>query len=684
MTDRVAKRRKPVSETLHGVEVRDPFRWLERGARPEVRAWIDRQNRMLRRHLDAIPCRQPLAERLRCLFSVGSLESPEVTGHGRSARYFTSRRTGQQNQAVLTWRQGLQGAERVLVDVNQLAADGSYVLDWWFPSQNGRLLAFGLSRHGDERSTLHVREVDSGRDLPDMISSTRGCSLAWLPSGRGFYYTRHQNLDARSGEQSLRIRVYFHRMGSKLDSDRLLFGEDWGPSIWPTLRLSPDGRWLVVEVADGSVRSELFLVDTRDRARKPVPMVTGQPALFHVADFLEDSIYVISNEGAPRYRLFQIHTDRPARPHWKEIIPEGKDTLESARIIGGKLVATFLKNACSRVRVFSKRGKLEREVRLPGLGTVTGLHGHQASREFLFAFTSFLTPTVVLRHHLGTGKTTPWQTLESSIRCKGLSVTQVRYPSKDGTMIPMFLVGRKGGVPGPRPVLLSGYGGFNVSITPEYVTWVAPFIEQGGLYAVANLRGGGEFGESWHRAGMLESKQNVFDDFIAAAEFLLREGITSRARLAITGRSNGGLLVAAALTQRPDLYRAAVCGVPITDMIRYHRFGVSKFWVPEYGSAEDPRQFEFLHAYSPYHQVKPGVRYPATLIFTADADARVDPLHARKFAARLQSAQRGRHPILLRTESEAGHGVGMPLHRLINQHADELAFLFRELGMKLG
>jgi prolyl oligopeptidase len=375
--------------------------------------------------------------------------------------------------------------------------------------------------------------------------------------------------------------------------------------------------------------------------------------------------------------------DRPARADWKEIIPEGKDTLELARVIGGKLVAVFLKNACSRVRVFSLRGKPAHEVRLPGLGTVTGLHGHHRTRECFFAFSSFLVPTMVLRHNLGTGKTVVWQKLESSLGGKGITVTQVRYPSKDGTLIPMFLIGRKGGFQGKRPVLLSGYGGFNISLTPEYAAWVEPFIAQGGLFAVANLRGGGEFGEAWHRAGMLESKQNVFDDFIAAAEYLLRKGITSRSRLAITGRSNGGLLVAATITQRPDLFRAAVCGVPITDMIRYHRFGVAEFWVPEFGSADNPEQFRYLQAYSPYHQVKRGVTYPATLVFTAESDARVDPLHARKFAAQLQSAQGGSRPILLRTESEAGHGVGMPLHRLIEQHADELAFLFRELGMKL-
>jgi prolyl oligopeptidase len=681
MAVRVVRKHKSVRERLHGVEVRDPFRWLERGGSPEVRAWVAEQNRILRRGLDAMPSRQTLADRLRCLFSVGSLQAPEITGHGRATRCFYTRRTGQQKQAVLYWRQGLEGADRVLVDVNALAADGSLAIDWWYPSQDGRLVAYGLSRHGDEESTLHVRDVDSGHDRSDTIPWTRGCSLVWLPSRQGFYYTRHQPLDPRSGQQPLLLRVYLHRLGTDWARDRMVLGEGWGPSIWPVLRLSPDGRHLVIEVIEGSTRSDLFLIDTRHRGQRPVPLVTGRPALFHVSDVLDDKIYVLSDEAAPLYRLFQIDMDRPSREHWKEIIPQGRDTLESVRVVDGKLVAVFLKDACSRVRVFSRRGKPEGEVRLPGLGTVSGLHGHHRSREVLFAFTSFLTPTMVLRHHLGTGRTKLWQKLESSIRGKGISVTQVRYPGKDGTLIPMFLVGRK--TSGKRPVLLSGYGGFNISITPEYAAAVGPFIEQGGLFAVANLRGGGEFGESWHRAGMLESKQNVFDDFIAAAEFLLREGITTRGRLAITGRSNGGLLVAAVLTQRPDLFRAAVCGVPITDMVRYHRFGISKFWLPEYGCADDPEQFAFLHAYSPYHRVRPGVAYPAALIFTAESDTRVDPLHARKFAAHLQAAQGGRHPILLRTEGEAGHGAGKPINKLIDQHADELAFIFRELGMKL-
>jgi len=447
--------------------------------------------------------------------------------------------------------------------------------------------------------------------------------------------------------------------------------------------LSPDGRWLGIEVSDGAAQTDLFLIDTRKRgAPSPIPVVTGRPALFNLVEVLDDHLYVVSNEDAPRYRLWQVDPRRPQREHWKQIITEGQDTLEGVAAVGGKLAALYLKDASSRVRVFSSAGKLEREIKLPGLGTVTGFHGRHRAREFFFTFSSFLAPTAVMRHDLGTGRSTVWQKLDSPIDPDAFTVEQVRYPSKDGTLIPMFLVTRKGLVrDGRAPALLWGYGGFNVNITPGFVAAVGPFVEQGGVYAVANLRGGGEYGEAWHRAGMLGNKQNVFDDFIAAAEFLIREKITSRDRLAISGRSNGGLLVAAAITQRPDLFRAAICGVPATDMIRYHLFLIARLWIPEYGSAEDPEQFKYLYAYSPYHRIKDGIAYPATLVFAAESDSRVDPLHARKFVARLQAAQSGPGPILLRMEGHSGHGAGKPLGKLIEQHADEMAFLFGQFGL---
>jgi prolyl oligopeptidase len=694
MATTIPTRSEPATETIHGVKVVDPYRWLENGDGEEVRWWTAQQNRLLRQTLDAVPSRKRLADRLWALYGIGAMDAPVPKGKGRATRYFYTRREGQQNQPALYVRQGLRGVDRVLLDVNALAADGTLALDWWYPSEDGRLLAYGISASGSELSTLRVRDVDTGQDRPDVIPWTRACSLAWLPSGRGFYYTRYPAPGSvPAGQEEYQRHVFLHRLGTVASRDRRIFGEGLSTSAWTSVMLSPDGRWLGIEVADGAAKTELFLIDTRKRgAPSPIPVVTGRPALFYLVDMLDDRLYVVSNEDAPRYRLFQVDPRRPERENWKQIIAEGKDTLERVAAVGGKLAALYLKDASSRVRVFSRAGKLEREIKLPGLGTVTELHGRHQGRELFFGFTSFLTPTLVMRHDLGAGRgwrrgdlrsPVVWQKLASPIDPDAFSVEQVRYPSRDGTLIPMFLVARKGLVrDGRAPALLYGYGGFNVNLTPGFVAGIGPFVERGGVYAVANLRGGGEYGETWHSAGVLGNKQTVFDDFIAAAEFLIRERITSRDRLAITGRSNGGLLVAAVLTQRPDLFRAAICGVPLTDMVRYHRFRIARLWIPEYGSAEDPEQFKFLYAYSPYHHVRDGVAYPATLVFTAESDTRVDPLHARKFAARLQAAQSGPGPILLRMEGQAGHGAGKPLGKLIEQQADEMAFLFGQLGIE--
>lgn len=433
-------------------------------------------------------------------------------------------------------------------------------------------------------------------------------------------------------------------------------------------------------MSEGWSKTEIFLLDTEGGAI--IPVVSGRDAIFNLVDLLDDGLYVISNEDAPRYQLFRGDLRQPQREHWKLVLAQGEDILESVVVAGGKLVALYLKDASSQVRVFSHQGKLLRQLTLPGLGTVAGLVTRYDQRDVYFGFASFLVPTKVLRHDVTSGKTTLWQELTSPVDTAQFTVEQVRYPSKDGTLVPMFLVHKKDLVrDGTNPTLLYGYGGFNVNLTPSFAAWVGPFIERGGVYAVANLRGGGEYGEAWHRAGMLEHKQNVFDDFAAAAEYLTREKITAPEHLAISGRSNGGLLVAAALTQRPELFKAAVCGVPLTDMLRYHLLQIARLWIPEYGSSENAEQFPWLYAYSPYHHVKDGTAYPATLIFSAESDTRVDPMHARKFAARLQAATSSKAPILLRIEGKAGHGAGKPLGKIIAQYTDEFAFVFSELGM---
>jgi prolyl oligopeptidase len=680
-------RAENVVEKIHGVEVRDPYRWLENGESAEVKAWTDEQNRRMRERLDAVPGRQWLEERLWRWQETGSLGAPVVRGKGKTTRLFHTRRAGKQNQPVLYVRDGARGKDRVLLDVNRLAADGTLSLDWWYPSEDGALLAYGVSASGDENSTLRVREVGTGRDREDTIPHARACSLAWLPAGDGFYYTRYPAPGSvPAGEEHYHRQVYLHHLGTDPAADPRIFGEGLGFSSWPNLDLSPDGRWLAVDVSEGWSKSEIFLFDTHTHAG-PIPVVTGKSAIFNLVEVLDDRLLVVANEGAPRYQLWQIDPRKPAREHWKLVIPEGEDILESVAAASGKLVALYLQDASSRVRVFSDEGKLLREIVLPGLGTVSSLHARHDRRDVYLPFTSFLTPTKVLRHDLSTGKTVLWQELTAPVDTSQFTVEQVRYPSKDGTRVPMFLVHKKNlARDGNNPTLLYGYGGFNISLTPGFAAWVGPFIERGGVYAVANLRGGGEYGEAWHRAGMLEHKQNVFDDFAAAAEYLIREKITSSRRLAISGRSNGGLLVAATIVQHPDLFKVAVCGVPLTDMVRYHLLQIARLWIPEYGSAENPAQFPFLYAYSPYHHVKDGTAYPATLIFSAESDTRVDPMHARKFAARLQAATSGKAPILLRMEGKAGHGAGKPMAKIVEQYTDELSFLFEELGIsvKLG
>ena len=684
----VPTRTEPVIDKLHGVEVRDPYRWLENSDSAEVNAWTERQNALMRQALDGVPDRKWIDRRLWQLHEIGALGVPVSEGSGDGSRYFYTRRAGKQNQPVLYVRETLDGPDRPLVDVNLLQADGTLALDWWVPSEDAKLVAYGVSVNGDENSTLRVRDVATGKDLPDLITRARHASVAWLPDGKSFYYTRYPAKGSvPPGEEEYHRAVFHHRLGSDPDQDRKVFGEGRDLKDWPNVNISPSGRWLTIQVEQGWAKSELYLIDTRAKG-KPAPvvqtMVAGREALYQVAEVLDDRIYVISNEGAPRYRLFAVDPRRPARAQWKELVPQGPETLESVVVAGGKIAALYLKDASSRLRLFSAAGKIEREVPLPGLGTAASLSGRHTRNDLFFSFTSYLTPTIVFRHDVAGGKSEVWQKLDAPIDVAAFEVEQVRYPSKDGTTIPMFLVHRKGlARDGKNPTLLYGYGGFNISMTPGFAASVAPFIEAGGVYAVANLRGGGEYGEDWHQAGMLGKKQNVFDDFIAAGEWLVREKVTAPGRLAVSGRSNGGLLIGAAITQRPDLFRAAVCGVPLLDMVRYHKFRIAKLWIPEYGSADDAEQFKWLYSYSPYHRVKEGTDYPATLIFTAVSDTRVDPMHARKMTARLQAAGSGKKgPILLRLESQAGHGAGKPLAKLLAQYTDELAFLFGQLGVK--
>jgi prolyl oligopeptidase len=675
-------RTEALKETLHGVEIADPYRWLEDDESAEVRVWTDAQNAHTRAALDAVQGRASLRAEMERALRTGALQAPEPRGK----RLFYTRRDPQQNQPVLYVREGLTGSDRALVDPNTLSAEGTTALDWWYASNDGRLLAYGISSSGDEISTLHVLDVETGKDLPDSIERTRAASVAWTPDSKAFYYTRYPAPGSvPKGEETYHRRVFIHRLGSDPSSDVEVFRPK-SSTDWPNVQLSRDGRWLLVTSYVGFDRNDLYIRDLEKPSGEFVAVVEGRAATYDAFVAGTGEMFIRTTEDAPRGRVFVAQASSPARAGWRELIPQTDATLNSIRVVGARLFAEYLDKASSQIAVYTRGGKRLRPVSLPVLGTTTGVTGEEDGGDAFFRFVSFAVAPTVYRYDFVTGRASEWaRVAQTALDARQVVVRQVWYESKDGARVSMFLVHRRGlAMNGNNPTLLYGYGGFNVALTPAFNPGgVSAWLARGGVYAVANLRGGGEYGDEWHRAGMLARKQNVFDDFIAAAEYLIKSRVTSRERLAIMGGSNGGLLVAAAETQRPELFRAVVCEVPLTDMLRYQNFLIARLWIPEYGSSEDEAQFKYLRAYSPYHNVRDGARYPATLVTTAESDTRVAPLHARKFAARLQAANASGLPILLRIETKAGHGAGKPVTKQIEEATDVWAFLFRQLGVKI-
>jgi prolyl oligopeptidase len=626
-----------------------------------------------------MPARGPIRRRLEQLLGIGVLGVPmPVRG-----RYFYLRRDGRQNQPVLYWRVGVDGADRVAIDPNALNSEGTTALDWYYPSEDGRLLAYGLSEDGSEESLLQILDLDSGRHLPDRISRMRAASLAWLPDGRGFYYTRYPaREEVPPGEEHYHRSVYYHELGSDPATDRLVY-QPVQKEYWPGVRLSPDGRWLLLEVARTFDQTDLYLKDLA--VNTPfIPVAENLAASFE-GEIAHGRLFLRTNLEAPTYRLYGVDPERPDRTLWREIItPRPDAVLESVRVASNRLALTYLEQASSRLRLTDLEGGPIEEIGLPQLGTVFGVEAEWDGDEVFYGFSTYTVPPRVYHIELPSGKSTLWRQVEADVDPSRFAVQQVSYDSKDGTPISMFLVHpstlKRNG---DNPLYLTGYGGFNISMTPSFSRSLLVWLEQGGVLAIPNIRGGGEYGEGWHQAGILDRKQNSFDDFIAAAKWLMAEGYTNPDRLAVAGGSNGGLLVGAVVTQRPELFRAAVIQVPLLDMLRYHQFLIARLWIPEYGSADDPAQFQWLRAYSPYHQVRDGVRYPAVLLATAESDTRVDPMHARKMAARLQAATSSNRPVLLRLESKAGHGAGKPLSKVLDELTDTWTFVFSELGVQL-
>jgi prolyl oligopeptidase len=678
--------RRPVTESFSGQEIVDPYRWLEGDeaghVTPEVAAWTDQQNAHTRDVLDHLPGRTKVEARLKELMELPSTGLP----HMRRNRYFYSHREGSQNQSSLFLREGIDGQPRLLLDPNSLDPNGLVTLSWFEPNPTGSLLAFGTFRSGDENSVAKVLNVDTGQWLADEIPGKVG-NVQWLPDSSGFFY--HCLADLKNPYSG---QIKFHRLGENNRADALLFEQyKTGPlaTTWgPDYSISPDARWFLLSYATSTKSNDLWVVDldrwVRTREFITTPIITGADAQSG-GEISGDTLLMHTTLDASNGRIIAVDLNNPAREHWKDFIPERPDAvIQHLSLARGILAVTYQKSASTLIELFDLHGQPLGPVALPGIGSASLSAYHDRTEAFL-AFTSFNTPPTIYHLDLKTGQRTLWNKLDVPVDPSIIEVQQVFYPSKDGTKISMFLVHKKGlALDGNNPTLLTGYGGFGIGMTPYFSPTLFPFLEAGGVFALPNLRGGSEYGDAWHMAGMLDKKQNVFDDFIWAAEYLISHKYTNPTRLAISGGSNGGLLVGAAITQRPDLFSAAVCDVPLLDMLRYQKFLMARYWVPEYGSAENPEQFKYLLKYSPYQNVKPGVKYPAVLFGAGENDARVHPLHARKMAALLQAASASdpvQKPILLWVERQAGHGGGKPLSLRLRDETDRRMFLMWQLGM---
>lgn len=681
-----------VSDIVHGAEIKDPYRWLEDGRSSEVRKWTHAQNMRTNAVFEQLPGRKLIAQRLSQLMSQDTVGSPVLRG----AKLFFTMRVHGKNQPVLMVSdtehpEGSRNSPRVVVDPNEESTAGIVALDWWHPSSDGSMLAYGLSKRGDEWSVLHILNVETGELFPERIERTRYAGVTWKKDNQGFYYGKHPKPgEVPPGEENYNRHIFFHKLGTDPGSDPKVFGEGRPREQSYGTSLSDDGKYLLLTVSHGWNRTDLFVRRDDIPGAEFIPIVEGEDAIFY-GRIIGETLYMVTNLKAPRYKVVAVDINNPAMENWKTIIPESDDlTIDRVEFAKGHLIISGLKHAISHLHIYTLNGQHVREVPLPTLGTVTGITASLDSSTSFFRFESFLVPPAICRFSIERD-IKPEVVLESAgaVDPDLATIEQVFYHSKDGTRVPMFIIKRRDleiSKAQPVPTVLSGYGGFNLSRTPVYSPAILPWIESGGIYASANLRGGSEYGENWHRAGMRENKQNVFDDFIYAGKYLIEQGYTDPGHLGIWGRSNGGLLVGAALTQCPDLFRAVVCGVPLLDMVRYHKFLIAYLWCSEYGDPDDPEAFKWLYAYSPYHNVKENVSYPAIYTYTAESDTRVDPMHARKMTALLQdvsSRTPSKGPVLLTVEADAGHGVGKPLYKVVDEQASIWGFFAWQLGLEI-
>jgi prolyl oligopeptidase len=676
-------RKADVADEYHGVKVPDPYRWLEDPDAEETRAWIEAENRITFGYLEQIPQRAKIKERLTKLWDYEKYGLP----FKRNARYFFTKNDGLQNQSVLYTVKPLDGEPKTLLDPNKLSADGTIALSGSAVSEDGKLLAYGLATAGSDWQEWQIRDVETVNNLNDDLKWIKFSGASWTKDGKGFFYSRYDEPKEATKLQDTNYfqKLFYHRVGTPQSEDALVYErkdeKEWGFGGDAT----DDGRYLVIHVSKGTERKNMmFYEDLQEQNGKVVELIREFEAQYNFIDNDGPVFWFQTDYDAPRGRVIAIDTRSPDRGNWKEIIPQAQETLQSVNVVGNKFVTSYLKDAHTQVKMFDIDGKFARQLAFPGLGSAYGFGGKREDTETFYAFTSYTDPGTIYRYDMTTGQSSIYRRPKVDFNPDDYETKQVFYKSKDGTTIPMFISHKKGiKLEGNNPTVLYGYGGFDASITPGFSVTKLTWMEMGGVYAVANIRGGGEYGKDWHEAGMKLQKQNCFDDFIAAAEWLIANKYTSKSKLAIEGGSNGGLLVGACMTQRPDLFAACIPVVGVMDMLRFNKFTIGWAWTSDYGSPENAEEFKALYAYSPLHNLKPGTAYPATLITTADHDDRVVPAHSFKFAAALQEAHSGDAPVLIRIQVKAGHGAGKPTSMRIEEAADVLAFLVRVLDVKV-
>ena len=668
-------------DDYHGVKIADPYRWLEDLDSEETRNWVEAENKLSFGYLAAIPQRRMLKERLTKLWNYEKYGIPFKEGN----RYFYSRNSGLQNQAVLYTVTRLDAQPQMVLDPNTLSPDGTVALSGLKVSPDGKFIAYGLSASGSDWQEWKVRDVETSNDLPDHLKWVKFSGASWTRDGQGFFYSRYDEPKSDTLKSiNYFQKVYYHKLGTPQTEDVLVYErpdqKDWlfGGTV------TEDGNYLILTVYQGTdVKNRVYYKDLKAKDAPVVQLLDNFDAAYVFVGNEGSRLWFQTDLQAPRGKLIEIDTANPARSNWKVLVPEGEETLQTASFVNNKFVLNYLKDAYTQVKIYDATGKLVNEVGFPGIGSAEGFGGKATDKETFYAFTGFTTPTTIYRYDMTTGKSTIFRQPKVDFDPEDFETRQVFYKSKDGTKVPMFITHKKGlKLDGNNPTYLYGYGGFNVSLTPAFSVGSLVWMEMGGVYAQPNLRGGGEYGEDWHEAGTKLKKQNVFDDFIAAAQWLIDNRYTSTPKLAIGGGSNGGLLVGAAITQRPELFGAALPSVGVMDMLRFQKFTIGWAWVSDYGSSENAEEFKALYAYSPLHNIKPGTSYPPTMITTADHDDRVWPGHSFKFAAAMQAAQGGNAPILIRIETKAGHGAGKPTSKLIEEVADRWAFLVKTLEMK--